>query len=471
MWCSTRTRWRLARLCVIAAGVALGACSFDSSGAGGSGDGGPRPDGSGGGDDGGGPDGGGDVTCQPDQTVCVGRVLETCNATGDGFVEAERVVCPLTCEANARCTEASNIPADDQRTCGEGAPALTPVAGATVVLSDPGGGARITCSDCGEGPLVIEAAGVVEQGEVDLAWFCLSEVDIPDGVTVTASGSLPAIAFLVDGPANLAGGISLPGGDATETAAGAGGPGGFAGGALATGDGEDEEPGNPGGGPCGGAGGARAGDDGNHAAGGGGGGGHRGSGGEGGDGVSPNGNDTAGGGGAGPGGCGQDTLEPLVGGSGGASGADGSCGPCGWPGGGGGGAIQISSRVMVAVSGPISAQGGTGYGVASGNDGRGGGGGGGGGGAILLEAPTVAVSGRLRVDGGAGGAAGGGPGAPGAAGPSQNGATAADGNNNAEGGPGGGGGGGRVRLNGVTPPACPGPAGISPSASCTTGAL
>ncbi|HWO22984.1 MAG TPA: hypothetical protein VNO30_29790 [Kofleriaceae bacterium] len=98
---------------------------------------------------------------------------------------------------------------------------------------------------------------------------------------------------------------------------------------------------------------------------------------------------------------GDQLADPLVGGSKG--GAGGFCGPGG---GAGGGALQISSAVSISVGpgGLIEAGGGGGGG---GGGGPCGGGGGGSGGEIVLEAPSIAVAGRLAANGGGGGGGGG----------------------------------------------------------------
>jgi len=404
------------------------------------------------------------VACSPGATICSGRNLETCNQLGDGFVDDARVVCPLSCEEDDHCTAASNLPVEAQLACDATAPALVPDAGATVTVS-AAGGTHIECSSCGGAALSIPAVGVIEQGDVDLSWFCLSAMLLVEGVELAADPSeTTALGFLVDGEVVIAGGIAAGGGAATTTTAGGGGPGGGAGGALAVANGL------PGTGPCFGGGGSRAGTTADHGSGGGAGGGHLGAGGDGGDGRNPSNNATGGGGLGGASGCGVDDLVPLVGGGGGGSGSDGSCnGLCGWPGGGGGGAIQISSRVLVQVDGRIAASGGAGFGSLEGTNSRGGAGGGGGGGAILLEAPVLAIGGQLLVDGGSGGQSGGGDGAAGASAAEMNGADAADGNSAGEGGPGGGGGGGRIRLNTPVTVMCPDVA--TPRGSCTRSGL
>lgn len=120
--------------------------------------------------------------------------------------------------------------------------------------------------------------------------------------------------------------------------------------------------------------------------GGGGGGGYGGNGGQGGNGA----------GGTGGPEFGDAQISMLSGGGGGGGGHNRGTG------GGGGGAIQLASNTSIVInSGGINA-GGCG-GTSTLGDGNGGGGGGGAGGTILLEAPTVRVSGNLAVNGGAGG--------------------------------------------------------------------
>ena len=200
-----------------------------------------------------------------------------------------------------------------------------------------------------------------------------------------------------------------------------GGPGGANGG-----DGDSTGGGNGGGGTASGK------NDG------GGGGGYGGGGGQGG-------NNGGGGGGI----YGDATISSLIGGSGGGGGHN-----SGHVGGGGGGAIQLVSNTSIVInSGGINAGGCGGHSTAG--DGNGGGGGGGAGGTILLEGPTVRISGNLAGNGGAGGANnpeggdgsldaaaatnGDGGGAGGAAGTTA-------GTGGASGG-GGGGGVGRIRVN------------------------
>jgi hypothetical protein len=92
---------------------------------------------------------------------------------------------------------------------------------------------------------------------------------------------------------------------------------------------------------------------------------------------------------------GDPRITLLVGGGGGGGGG-------GAAGGNGGGAIQLASNTSISISGGINA-GGCGGKSASGISG---GGGGGAGGTILLEAPQIAIPGKLAVNGGGGGGVG-----------------------------------------------------------------
>lgn len=436
--------------CLVLCAIALGGCIFDPAGT--------SSGGASGGSDAGPPDAA--PSCAPGGTVCNDRFLDTCDEDGE-VVPDQRVVCPLSCEADDHCTAASNIAITDQLACDASAPALVPDPGATVVVSGVG---QIECSSCGGQPLSIPASGLVEQGDTDLTWFCLSAMAIPAGVELTVSPLVvTSLGFLVDGEVSVAGDVDADGVAATAIAAGAGGPGGSAGGPASPVEGI------AGSGPCAGSGGSRAGTTADHGSGGGGGGGHFGAGGDGGDGKNPSNSATGAGGAGGASGCGVETLVPLVGGSGGGSGSDGSCGACSWAGGGGGGAIQIASRVRIAIDGLVSASGGNGFGSVASTNGRGGAGGGGAGGGILLEAPVLALTGQLVVDGGDGGVSGAGGGAAGAREASMNGGDAPDGDAAGEGGPGGGGGGGRVRLNTAVTVMCSEVA--NPRSSCTSGDL
>ena len=466
-----------AGICLALLAVSVG-CSFDRSGsAGGGGDGGPADGGPGQ------PDAEVTVSCSAGERLCFGHLIETCNDSGDGFVEEEAVACALSCEPNAGdplCTAPSNLPAADAATCAGNAPALAPTGG-TVTVTISGGVERIICTnDCGSGENEILRVAALDQGsDPDIAWFCLSRLSIPDGVIFSVDPLVTSsIALLVAGDVSIAGTLALDGHPAAASAGGGPGPGG-GGGAPPAASGAG---GVAGAGRCPGQGGARGGNTGEAAGAGGSGAGYAGLGGDGGDGKSvggggPNDGTVVPGPQGGANTCdGDDSLVPLVGGGGGGSGGDGSCGAagdCGWPGGGGGGALQISARGMFEVSGELSANGGAGHGDATGNLSRGGGGGGGAGGALLLEAPMLTVSGLLVVIGGVGGLAGAGLGGDGGGSGSRVGLAAggngSDADADGEGGAGGGGAAGVVRLNALIAPTCPG--GVTPAPSCTTGTL
>lgn len=272
----------------------------------------------------------------------------------------------------------------------------------------------------------------------DIGTLQLRSVNIPAGKTLHVVGDC-ALALVADEGISIAGTLDLRGGANEVFIAG---PGGGQGGRTRGGAG------------CGGGGSGGGGD------GGGGGAGFGSAGGPG------------GAGGAGGETCGNEPIEPLLGGSGG---GHGGCSPAprcrddGHGGGGGGAAMLVAGqRVILRPSGGINLGGAGGEGGARGR----GGGGGGSGGALLIEAPEVqidpaaiiaagggggggvtdadvtfargergrlaleaALGGQGLVDGGNGGTVGG---------ADQDGLTGAS---NASGGGGGGGGLGRVRVN------------------------
>lgn len=400
------------------------------------------------------------LTCTPGQHACSGRVRETCGADAH-WDPAQAQTCDFTCAANA-CVVASNVPITSVATCGPTAPRLEPAAGTKVLLSSTGG-VHLDCEpNCGDPAVVrIDAVATLTSTTPSVAYFCLSAFTLPGGAGLgrpASGGPAAAIAFIVDGDVAIEGTIDFDGGAATSAVTGGrGAPGGYDGSDLSSGDG------TTGHGPCPGEGGENNGSSSHWIGGGGGGGGSRTAGARGGNGRCSSGDHSAN---ARNGGavCGNDLLIPLAGGSGGGSGGDGTINvQQGWAGGGGGGALQISSRRRISVAGAIRAAGGAGFGSSQFD----GGGGGGAGGTILLEAPTISITGGVIVDGGNGGTSGagvGGKGATGSQGP-QNGASFV---NNGQGGSGGGGGGGRIRINTVAP-ACPSTA--SPAASCLPGAL
>jgi hypothetical protein len=410
--------------------------------------------------------------CVPNAKTCFNHAIETCKAAGDGFDPAQKEQCALTCaEGTTTCSTAvaSNIPVADQKACHAtgAALALSPAAGATVTIAQT----EITCAPmCNAGG----ATSIPRTSNTPNNFFCLAAINIPAGVTVNVTAT-SATTLFSHGAVVINSNVSFDGGDATGALNGAGmtaddvpgrgGPGGFIGGALSNSNGA----GQAGMGPCAGGVGAIAGADQNSAGAGGGGGGHVGTGGAGGNGLTNNGT-TATGGTAGVNtACSNAEARPLVGGSGGSGGGDGSCGAgvrCGWPGGGGGGALHVVSRSMISGTGTVSANGGNGFGEATQ---AGGGGGGGAGGTLLLEAPAVSFAGPLQVDGGTGGISNpGNNGGTGATAGNLNGGAGGAAQANDRGGAGGGGGGGRIRIN-ANGAACP--AGVSPTASCTAGAL
>lgn len=233
------------------------------------------------------------------------------------------------------------------------------------------------------------------------------------GGTLRVVGTRPLILVARDG-------ISITGGIDVSAVAATPGPGGRAG---ATSSGASAS------GPGNGRGGAH---DGDWDDGGGGGGGQCGAGGEGGDGGAAR-------GGAG-GGVTDVAADPesIRGGGGGGAGNGDHFGR----GGGGGGGVQLSSRGSITVGGRVLARGADGANGFGGDDNDGAGGGGGAGGWILLEAPSVMVTGTLDASGGRGGSGqNGGAGGGGGAGASLAGGGGGD-NASGWGDPGDGGGGG-----------------------------
>ncbi len=394
--------------------------------------------------------------CTPAATACEGRVARTCGADHH-WDPAKDHTCDYTCGDGA-CVVSSNIGVSAVGACGPQAPALTPSANAQIVITSSSG-THIDCTpDCGTaGVTRIDPTDTITSQSPSLAWFCLSALSLPATATLTVPGSggpAAAIGFVVDGAVSIDGDISFDGGSATSaTTGGVGAPGGFDGSALSSGHG------GTGKGPCPGGGGDNQGSGNHWVGGGGGGGGYATAGAAGGNGECSQSNHFANGSAGGPT-CGNDTLIPLIGGSGGGGGGDATTNvQQGWAAGGGGGALQISSRISIAIAGGVHARGGNGYGENSID----GGGGGGAGGALLLEAPMVTITGTVSVDGGAGGSSGSGPGGAGGTGA----APAATGPSHSAPGQGGGGGGGaagKIRINAVGA-MCPA------ASSCSTGPL
>ena len=256
--------------------------------------------------------------------------------------------------------------------------------------------------------------------------FNYSSVLIPAGVTVTyrRNTTNTPLMILSSGDVTIAGTLDVSGAPGRATGAagngatgddgtpGTGGPGGYDGGRGGLALPEPSRLGGAGLGPGGGAGGFMA--TGNNfcfaAPFGGGGGGFASAGGS----ITCNFNPPVSGGTT----YGSSQLLPLIGGSGGGGGGGGQS-FAGSGGGGGGGAILIAATGAVSVTGTLRADGGAG-GSSSGS-GSGGGGGGGSGGAIRIIATTISGNGTISAAGGAAGTASlgsdggyaGGPGAPG----------------------------------------------------------
>jgi hypothetical protein len=400
--------------------------------------------------------------CVPNALACDGQVVRTCGADHH-WDPAQDHTCDFTCSEGA-CVEASNLPLSDVAMCTASSPLLTPTAGAQITVSATGG-THLDCSpSCGAQGVVRIDPVATYAGEPGLALFCLAKLEIAPGASLgisTGGGPTTAIAFVVDGDVVIDGAFSFDGGAAgSGDDGGHAGPGGYDGAAKSGDDGKD------GMGPCHGSGGTNDGPSvigSDFSGGGGGGGGSKTIGGDGGTGSCVNG-DHHGIGGQHGGLCGTDDLQPLVGGSGGGGGGDATIdGPFGYAGGGGGGALQISGRRTIAISGAVSARGGAGYGTMSID----GGGGGGAGGGLLLEAPSLMITGALNVDGGPGGIAGPHEGGIGAS-ANQVAQSGVSYTAKGQGGSGGGGGGGRIRIVGENA-TCVG--GVSPINACTTAAL
>ena len=351
-------------------------------------------------------DDGGDVAdvpgCDPSgaDDHCVEGVRFRCRADGSGF---DGEPCRWGCDpAGRRCGELRIPNLGDPGLLDAGTGRLFP-AGATepYVVLDTDTGA-ITTHDAdgnlvaslrlpvsGLDPVtgihfVVRAQGA---GHPGLGVFSMSDLAIPEGLTVVGKGA-NALVLLVSVDVDIAGTLTVAARAAPWIQEA--GPGGGAGGGAS--------PPSRGSGPGGGAPGDEDGSV-TRIDTGGGGGGHGGSGGAGGD--------TSSGtlGGAGGVFHGTAVLEPLTGGSGGGSGGDtgnrsGSGGP-------GGGALELVAGGNLVVRGRIDAGGGGGRGGRGGAlYGAGPGGGGGSGGSILLQAPTIRVSGVVAANGGGGGGGG-----------------------------------------------------------------
>jgi len=359
-----------------------------------------------------------DTFCNPGEAFCDegGRIRHVCNSQGTAPVNSG-TTCPWLCH-QAECRPTTHLTNSAVNSCNANAPALEPPVGAVLTYT----GTAITCDPhCGT-PSVTSITVSNNPKRV-----CLSTLDLPAGTQLVAEGGLnDALTLVVDGDVTILGSIFVDGYASIDgTEHGLAGPGGDDGG-----DGDGVGGTSPSGGGAGG-------------------GSYGGIGGPGGVGT--------GSGELGGAAYGDDTIDPLVGGSGG--GTSGAM----LGGGGGGGVLQLISRQTITVGpvGVLSARGGKGAdGQASGD----GGGGGGSGGSIFLEARGVALQGQLRVGGGAGGVGFGG--AAGGAGASSDLDGAAGGNSVTESGGGGGGGAGRIRISTLVPFLCL--AGL-PLDACTVG--
>ena len=207
-----------------------------------------------------------------------------------------------------------------------------------------------------------------------VAVFSFETVNIPAGVVLEASGTLP-LELLATGEMMLAGRIRANGQNAIEEQGGdenRPGPGGAAGGTEKEKAGEG--PGAGGGGEGGTAGGGGAGFGGAGAAGG----------------------EDSGAGGAG-GGVYGNLATALQGGSGGGGATEGPTENV--RGGAGGGGVELSAGALT-ITGVVTVAGGSGSGGGNGASGGGSGGG------ILLHAGTINVTGELLANGGGGGTGG-----------------------------------------------------------------
>src|SRR5262245_52304102 len=187
------------------------------------------------------------ATCDtPGETACEGRLRRTCGAD-HMWDPAQDHTCDYTC-ADGACVRPSNILAADVAACT--ASVLAPAAGTTVTLTSTGG-VHLDCNpDCGApGVTQIMAA----DSTAELAWFCLSRLDLPAGMSIdlpATNGPAQAIVLFVDGSATIGGRIAFDGGGAGPGGAGGeGAPGGFDGGARVS-----SAAGNPGDGTCAGSG-------------------------------------------------------------------------------------------------------------------------------------------------------------------------------------------------------------------------
>jgi hypothetical protein len=321
----------------------------------------------------------GPVICgTTDESCASADVLRTCTDVG---VEAVDTSCAWGCiAASTRTPEphcAQIVPHGDAVLLDDlipnGSLADVIVGSGTVIDTDTGeiSSAASTVRDAGEG--IIDGIEFSDRGTVGV--FRFKSLTLVGGVDASGTN---ALALVADGAVTISANFDMRGGCSGNSA----GPGGFEGGGRA----------------ANGAG-IGHGDGGNAVNEGGGGGGYGGKGGPGGN-LLDNGGDA----------YGVPRIANLVGGSGGGGGGDGQLGGVG---GGGGGAIQIVSNTGITIAANDGINAGGCGGKAPVGDGSGGGGGAGG--TILLEAPSITISGALAVNGG-GGAGGGNIGTNGQAG-------------------------------------------------------
>lgn len=387
-------------------------------------------------DDGGGDDGPPPPDAGPCQTLaseCIGDTLRVCTAIG---TDATDIPCGWGCvDGPPRCAHV--IPSGSGGVATDGvlpsdvAPdGLEPTTFENVTIDgDTGRIGTPQNANLYHGAAIGIENGIDYQRRGPIAMFRFKSLTV--GGTITLIGARP-IALVADGAVTIKGIVDARGLCSSFVA----GPGGFNGGSTAGADGNAPVTTNGGGSGA-------ASDSG------GGGGAHASAGGSA--------EDASGGM---P--YGDPTIMTLVGGAGGGAGGGGANFGRG---GGGGGALQIVSNTEISIAdGGINAGGCGGKAGAGNNDS---GGGGGAGGTILLEAPSVTVTGTLAANGGGGGGGGGNMAKPGdngalgttAAGggsgdsPDEGGGDgAATGKEAGSGGdgsnPGGGGGGiGRIRIN------------------------
>jgi hypothetical protein len=300
---------------------------------------------------------------------CNVDVLATCSTLGSAEVDTP---CSWGCvpSPQAHCGElqpAGGGVAPGDVAAGSGLQAIT--LPDVVIDTDTGAILGSASNLRGSGTGVI--AGIDYERRGSVAVFRFASLDVPAGVTVSATGVLP-FALVTDGPITIEGIFDLTLMCMPRFPNAGGGMGAMAGSdAIGSGGGSGGASDNTTGGGGGGYGGAGG----------------------------------TGGRSTGPGASGGQTfgdamITVLAGGGGGGGGGASSTGD----GGAGGAGIQLASNrsITIAGSGGINAGGCRGRGAISQNAG----GGGGAGGTVLLEAPTVSIAGAIAVNGGGGGAGG-----------------------------------------------------------------